>query len=101
MASHVRQKLHCAQLERAELEGEVGGLLAQAAECRAQLAGAKAHKERCQREREALAEDWRIVSDRRCLADMAEHRERLASLQRRATALQACWELGRLGAGGG
>ena len=59
------------------------------ADARTQLAATRMSRDRLRRERDSLADDWSIVSDRRCLQDMGVQRERLAALQAEAAALQA------------
>lgn len=56
---------------------------------RTELAAARTARDRLRRQRDSLADDWSIVSDRRCLQDMGVQRERLAALQAEAAALQA------------
>ena len=89
MAAHCREKLHCAELERGALAAGLEAAEARLHRARQRLAAAKAQRERVRREWEGLAQDWRIVSDPRCLADWRGQAERLAALQAQAAALQA------------
>lgn len=89
ITAHVREKLHCAAREHAELEGRAEQREAAMAAGRTELAAARTARDRLRRERDSLADDWSIVSDRRCLQDMGVQRERLAALQAEAAALKA------------
>lgn len=85
----MREKLHCTERVHAELQAWAAEREVAMAAARSELAAARAARDRWRRERDSLAEDWRIVSDRRCLRDMAAQRGRLAALQGEVAALQA------------
>jgi hypothetical protein len=89
----VREKLHRTSHERSALACRLAAADAEAAEARASLGAARAARERAQRERGELAQDWRIVSDPRCLADMRRRAAELEGLMAEAAALQRQYEV--------
>lgn len=54
----------------------------------------RARAELLRRECSKMREDWRVVSDRRCLDDMRAQQEKLEALQAQAATLQARYEAG-------
>ncbi|EFN52426.1 hypothetical protein CHLNCDRAFT_138933 [Chlorella variabilis] len=99
ITAHVREKLHCVGLERGALAARLEAVEGEVQQARAQATAARARRERAQRRRGDLAQDWRVVTDRRCLADMQQQEAELAELQAQAAALRARYEA--LGSGGG
>lgn len=95
IAAHVKEKLHFAQQQCAALAAQVEAAEAAVAVARSTQRAAKATAERLQHERSTLAEDWQVVTDRRCLADMLAQQERLKALQAQAAALQARYQAGK------
>lgn len=86
-------------LERGALAARLEAVEGEVQQARAQATAARARRERAQRRRGDLAQDWRVVTDRRCLADMQQQEAELAELQAQAAALRARYEA--LGSGGG
>lgn len=97
----MREKLHCTEQQREALAAQLAGVEGQLGAARAELTSSKAARDAARRRREGLAQDWRIVADRRCLDDYAAQRERLAGLQARAAELRARWEQGAAEAAAG
>ncbi|KAL4422533.1 hypothetical protein ABPG75_008730 [Micractinium tetrahymenae] len=100
ITAHVKEKLHCAQQERGALTAQLQAAEAALAAARADQSTAKAKAERMRRERSELADDWRVINDRRCLDDMQAQRQKLEALQAQAAALQARFEAGERAARG-
>lgn len=97
MLAHWAEKQCCAEAEGAELRAQAAAHEAALVAARDRAAAAKKACEAQRRQREGLGQDWRIVADPRCLADVAVQRERLVALQGEAAALRAQWEAGSSG----
>ena len=88
IAAHLQQKLYAAEQERQGLEAQLQVMEAQLQERQGRVGAAKRERARLKAEKEELRQDWSVVRDRRCLADLAAQQANLEVLSAQAAALQ-------------